>query len=347
MKILALDLGKFKTVACISVDGGFQFVTVSTGRVEFTDLLRAQRPDVVVFETCTAAGWLADLCEELSVGFFVANPNGEAWRWSKIKRKTDRDDALKLARLTLMNQLPTVHVPSRAARAKRTLLKFRQAVVSRRVSLQNEIRALWQAQGLALLASGKSAWTRAGLEFLHTQSRPLPECSAEEFWRGQLGMLVQSLEQAFAQEKTLDRKLDALAKASGQIQRLMTIPGVGRCTAEVICAWIDTPCRFHNGREISSYAGLVPVQYQSGQSDRRGRITKRGSKLLRKTLVECSWLLLRYNPWGQRVVQRISKGQKTRKKQAIVALARKLLVRCWAMLRDGTDWQPELLPARE
>ena len=290
MKILALDLGKFKTVACIYVEGDYRFASVVTHRNEFTRLIQTEQPDVVVFETCTAAGWLADLCEELGVGFFVANPNGEAWRWSKIKRKTDRDDALKLARLTAMNQLPTVHVPSRAVRAKRSLLKFRQAVVSRRVSLQNEIRALWQAQGQALLASGKSAWTRAGLEFLRTQSRPLSECPAEEFWRGQLGMLVESLDHAFAQEKELDRRLDELAKASQHIQRLMTIPGVGRCTAEIVVAYLDDPRRFRNGREVSSYAGLVPVQYQSGQSDRRGRITKRGTvrqlRVLHHTLTE-------------------------------------------------------------
>jgi hypothetical protein len=55
-------------------------------------------------------------------------------------------------------------------------------------------------------------------------------------------------------------------------------------------------------------------------------------------LVEAGWVLLRYNSWAQRLMQRISRGQKTRRKQAIVALARKLLVRCWAMLRDGTAW---------
>jgi len=129
MKILALDLGKFKTVACFYVDGEAEFATVETGRPEFTALLTKHRADVVVFETCTAAGWLADLCEELLQPFFVANPNGEAWRWCQIKRKTDRDDALKLARLTAMDQLPTVHVPSRAVWAKRSLPKFRQSVV--------------------------------------------------------------------------------------------------------------------------------------------------------------------------------------------------------------------------
>ncbi len=82
--------------------------------------------------------------------------------------------------------------------------------------------------------------------------------------------------------------------------------------------WLDDPRRFRNGREVSSYAGMVSVQYQSGESDRRGRIIKRGPRLLRKRLVECTWLLLSYNPWAQQLVQKISKGQKTRKKQATI-----------------------------
>lgn len=346
MKILALDLGKFKTVSCLYVNQNSRFSTMDTSRSAFTRLIQTDHPDVVVFETCTAAGWVADLCEELGVGFFVANPNGEAWRWSTIKRKTDRDDALKLARLTALHQLPTVHVPSRAVRAKRALLKYRQSVVSHRVSLQNEIRAVWQAQGFAPLPAGKCGWTKASIALLKEQSRPLAECEPEEFWRGQLAMLLEALDHARTQEKELEHRLEQLAKSDAHVQRLLTIPGVGRRTAEVICAYLDDPKRFQSGREVSSYAGLVPVQYQSGQSDRRGRITKRGSRLLRKMLVECGWLLIRYNPWAAKLVQRISKGQKTRRKQAIVALARKLLVRCWAMLRDGTDWKPPAEPVR-
>ena len=91
---------------------------------------------------------------------------------------------------------------------------------------------------------------------------------------------------------------------------------------------------------MSAYGGLVPRQYRSGESDRRGRITRRGPALLRKLLVECAWVMLRYNAWARAVYQRLSRGQ-ARKKQAIVALARKLLVRCWAMLRDGQPWRAE------
>jgi transposase len=93
------------------------------------------------------------------------------------------------------------------------------------------------------------------------------------------------------------------------------------------------------------YGGFVPRQYQSTDTDYRGRITKRGPKTLRKLLVECAWVMLRYNPWARAVYQRLTHGGKTRKKQAIVAIARKLLVRCWAMLRDGTTWRADPVPA--
>ena len=68
---------------------------------------------------------------------------------------------------------------------------------------------------------------------------------------------------------------------------------------------------------------------------------------MRKLLVECAWVMLRYNPWARAVYLRLSRG-KARKKQAIVALARKLVVRCWAMLRDQAPWRdsvPAAAPA--
>src|SRR5262249_61273152 len=95
---------------------------------------------------------------------------------------------------------------------------------------------------------------------------------------------------------------------------------------------------------VSAYAGLVPRPYQSGETDRRGRLTRRGPGLLRKLLVECAWVMLRYNAWARSVYARLSRGGKTRRKQAIVAVARKLLVRCWALLRDGTPWRDQPAP---
>ena len=131
------------------------------------------------------------------------------------------------------------------------------------------------------------------------------------------------------------------------MQLLQTIPGVGPRTAEAVAAFLPKPELFRTTKQVSAYGGLVPRQYQSTDTDHRGRITKRGPRTLRKLLVECAWCMLRYNAWARRIYRRVSHGGKTRKKQAIVAVARKLLVRCWAMLRDGTVWREDPTPAAQ
>ena len=108
-------------------------------------------------------------------------------------------------------------------------------------------------------------------------------------------------------------------------------------------ALLDQPERFHKARQVSAYVGMVPKELDSGETVRRGRITKHGSRLVRSLLVEVAWAGLRYNSWVRETFKRISGGKKSRKKIAIVAVGRQLLVRCWAMLRDGTSWQPPAL----
>jgi transposase len=102
---------------------------------------------------------------------------------------------------------------------------------------------------------------------------------------------------------------------------------------------LDDPHRFRTAGQISSYAGLVPKQMQSGMMDRSGHITRRGPSLLRGMLVEVAWMVYQHNAWARDFVNRVSRGIKGRRKIAIVALARKLLVKLWAMLRDNRPWQ--------
>lgn len=196
-RILALDLGKFKTVACVftPADGSSRFITVETTVDHLTGLITREAPTLVVFETCTIAGWVHDLCLKLGTACQVANPNGEGLRWRNVKRKTDRDDAVKLARLAAAGELPTVAMPSPAERQKRSLLHLRQGIVRQRVGTQNALRALVEAQGLRL-ASGHRAWTAVGLTLLRSWAKPLAECGPDELWRGQADLLISELAQS-------------------------------------------------------------------------------------------------------------------------------------------------------
>lgn len=131
--ILAIDLGKYKSVACIldPQDGEFRFTSFETTRAELRKLLGQQQPGVVVIEACLLAGWVHDLCTELGVRCLVANTASEAWKFKHLKRKTDKDDALRLAQLHLLGQLPTVTLPSPQVRQWRSLIALRQTLVGR------------------------------------------------------------------------------------------------------------------------------------------------------------------------------------------------------------------------
>jgi transposase len=340
--ILGLDLGKFKSVTCIYRPATQEaaYRTIATDPLTLRAELRQIRPDLVVFETCTIAGWVSDLCGELGLKCLVADPMNEAWRWSKVRRKTDRDDALKLARMAALGELPTAHVPNREDRQRRGLVAFRHRLVGRRTAIQNHIRALCQAHGI-LLPPGHRAWTAAGRQLLATLAREDADSEVRSLWRLELALEVHALEDVRTRLGALEGTLDALGAADERVRLLETIPGVGRRTAEVIAAYLDEPGRFSTAAAVSAYAGLVPRRFQSGETDRQGRITKRGPRLLRKVLVESAWLMLRYNAWAARLFKRLTRGQKARRKPALIAVARKLLVRCWAMLRKGEAWRAE------
>jgi transposase len=146
--ILAIDLGKYKCVACVYRSAtDHTFHAIDTSRSEVERLITRTRPAVVVIEACSLAGWVHDLCGELGVRCKVANTATEAWKYKHAKRKTDRDDALRLAQLFALGQLPKVVVPAKATREWRALIAHRQALVARRVAAQNRIRSILVGQG--------------------------------------------------------------------------------------------------------------------------------------------------------------------------------------------------------
>jgi transposase len=196
------------------------------------------------------------------------------------------------------------------------------------------------SQGLPA-AIGAKAWTVVGLASLRHHAKPIANCADNELWRGELDLLLERHQQLEAQVRVVEGRLDELAAGDKAMSLLLTVPGVGPRTAEIIATHLGDAKRFGSADEVSAYAGLVPRQYQSGETDRRGRITRRGSRLLRSALVECAWCSLRYNAWAREVWLRLQ-ANGVSKKKAIVGLARKLLVRCWGMLKNGEAWTDPL-----
>ena len=353
-RLLALDLGKFTSVLCVydpQAPEAHRFVPgVRTTPAALHDLLVAHATDdpaatLLVIETCDVAGWVFDLATALGLTVLVANPAHEAWRWTRVKRKTDKDDALKLARLAALGQLPLAHMPPPAQRQRRRLVHYRRVLVDRRTRVKNQVRSIFSQQGLSLPPRSK-AWTKAGIAQLAREARPLRECDdVLDLWRGRLHLELQQLESLTAQVNEVDAQLDALGAADEKVRLLRTVPGVGPRLAETVVAHLDDPKRFRTAAQVASYAGLVPKQFESGTIKRSCRITRRGPTLLRAMLVEVAWMVYVRNGWAKEFVQRISRGVPSRKNIAIVALARKLLIVLWAMLRENVPWRPPRLAA--
>jgi transposase len=348
MNILAMDLGKSKTVVCFyeGETGEHKYNKVKTGPQQIHDLIAENSPDRVVFEICSSAGWVYDICSVLKIDTQVANPNTQGWRWKHVKNKNDKKDALKLAQLSAMNQLPTVHMPKPSVRQKRCLIQYRQTLVSMVVQIKNNIRSILDKQGLRLSA-GKNGWSEKSIEMLSSKALPLEACDISNLWRGQLYVELEMLGSTRKLLSEVTDKLDKLDESDRHVKILQTAIGVGPRLAETIAAFLDEPERFETGKQVGSYAGLTPRQYQSGSMNRQGKISGQGNKLLRSLLVEVSWLGLRHNMWMRQTYQRLLRGSPSRKKIAITAVARKLLVRCWAMIRDGRDWQDEARVERQ
>jgi transposase len=186
-RILAIDLGKFMSVTCLldTTTNETEFWTMSTDQRYLKAVLKRYKPDLVVIESCTIAGWVHDVCSAKGHQLVIYNPNHEAWKWNHIKRKTDRDDEIMIAKLAALDQLIPVYMPSERQREYRRLVKYRTVVRGRLVRIKNNLRAIFQRRGLSM-ASGRNAWALKRLDQIEQHRKPLCDCGKDELWRGEL-----------------------------------------------------------------------------------------------------------------------------------------------------------------
>jgi transposase len=139
-----------------------------------------------------------------------------------------------------------------------------------------------------------------------------------------------------------DATIEPLAVQDPRVPRLRSVPGVGPVTAAAFLAAVDDAQRFHHAHQLEAYLGLVPREYSSGETQRRGPITKAGHSRVRWLLIHAARSILRCQPpaaealwtWALRIATR--RGTHI----AVVALARRLAGILYALLRDGTVYAP-------
>jgi len=242
------------------------------------------------------------------------------------KQKTDRQDAQLILKLMLKDDFPKIWVPSWENRDLRQLLWHRHRMVQARTRIMNQLQAVALNEGLRCK---KRLWRT---------ERPRLESFQLAPWasrrRHDLLELLDRLNPTIAElSQAVEREVEKYPEA----QRLATHPGVGPLTGLAFVLIIGEAERFQCGKQVASYLGLVPLEESSGNRRRLGHITKQGSSILRFLLVEAAQVTVRSLPeWRSRYFHlMMRRGRKIAK----IAMARRLAVSLYWMMRQGWDYQ--------
>ncbi len=280
----------------------------------------------VGMEASGHARWFERLLSELQFELWTGDA-AEIHAKRVRKQKTDRQDAQLILRLMLKDDFPRVWVPSWENRDLRQLLWHRHRMVQARTRIMNQLQAVALNEGLRCK---KKLWREAGREQLEA-FRLAPWASRR---REDLLKLLDGLNPTIAE---LTQAIEQEVEKYPAARRLQTHPGVGALTALAFVLIIGKADRFQCGKQIASYLGLVPLEKSSGNQRRLGHITKQGNSLLRFLLVEAAQVTTRSLPeWRSKYCHlTMRRGRKIAK----VAMARKLAVRLYWMMRKGWDYK--------
>jgi transposase len=334
MRYVGLDAHWRQSTFCVLDERGGKILT-RTVRGPWAEVVeelsRIARPFAVCFEATTGYGILYERLRSVARRVVVAHP-GQLRLIFRSKRKNDRVDAEKLAKLLFLDEVPPIYVPGRDVRSWRQMIGHRQRLARERARAKNTIRAMLRSQGLI---APRGLWSRRGMEWIETRELPT------ELDALQRDMLVERLRAVNEMIARVERALDQVAHHHPGVQLVKTIPGVGDRTAEAVVAWIDDPGRFGRVRAIGRYFGLVPSQDASASTNRLGHITREGPSTVRALLTEAAWQAVRRSPRVREFYERVRRGDPQRRKIALVATAHYLLRAMLSMLQNGEVWRIE------
>jgi transposase len=256
--------------------------------------------------------------------------------------KTDRRDGLKLARTLEAGLLSPIYVPEARQRADRELVRQRHRVQRDRCTSMVRLKSFFLTYDVQVPEEAGAHWSGDFEAWLR-------ELTLED---SALNRVLEELRGLYFE---LDRRVDSLtaelrqmarsSEYAQQVELLSTVPGIGWLTALTLIVEIVDFSRFRDGEALSSFAGLTPSEYSSGDRIRHGRITRQGNPIVRSVLVESSWILISKDPEMRRFYDRI----KVRRggKRAIVAVARKLCHRLLAIAHSGQAYRVNASQTKE
>jgi transposase len=243
--------------------------------------------------------------------------------------KTDRNDARGMAQMMRAGLYRPVHVKTLRSQKLRMLLTHRKLLQSKAIAIENDLRGTLRNFGLKVGMVGKLKFEPRIKELVEN----LPD----------LAVLVEPLlvvrRVLREQLVIIHRRLLAIVRDDEVCRRLMTTPGVGPVVALTYRATVDVPARFRKSKSVGAVFGLTCAKYQSGESERSGRISRCGDEMMRVMLYEAAQAMLHSKRWSWLKAWGMKIAKHRGMKKAIVALARRLAVIMHRIWVDGTEFQ--------
>lgn len=247
--------------------------------------------------------------------------------------KTDRRDSRKLANFLSKRILKAVCVPDPELCAHRQTLRRRQQLLSDRIRVQQRIKSELSFWGLSI-ASPCGPWT---VSFYNR----LKEIVFGNSYMNQSFIALlneyEYLNRLIEQQTGLLKELATSELYAERVRLLRTVPGIGLLSALHLIFELGDISRFARAEQLAAYVGLTPSQYSSGENVRMGRITRCGKSDLRTVLTEAAWTAIKKDTELREVYESLKFRRGAKK--AIVAVARRLLLRCRRVLLDGTPYR--------
>ena len=336
---VGIDLGK-KTYEMCSISQNGK-ITRSGGKTDFAGIdslcKKLKKNDVVAMEACSLAFRIERaIREKAGCRAIILNPGRLAIIFMSA-RKTDKEDSLKLAKFLRSHEedeMPIVTPPTDEEWARRKLLSEYRSLKSLRTKEINRLHAIFEHNGY-------TQFGRKDMRVQKNREEILPLLKGYE--KDEALRLAERLEVVERQIEELCQKIDGEAKKDGNVQKIMTVPGIGPVTALSYVAYIGDVNRFENAHQVSNFIGFVPKVDRSCTINRMGHITKQGNPLLRSLLVQAAWACVRSKNGGalkdkynyMAATRNIGKGK------SIVTIARKIGELLYTLLKNNQTYEPK------
>jgi transposase len=293
-----------------------------------------KKDDIIGIEAGNLAFLLAkEIKKEVGAEVIILNPGDLRIIFESLK-KTDKNDSLNIAKFIKRNpreELPEVRIPDEYEEEARRLISEEEFWTTSKTRAVNRLHSILTNFGITMVTKKEIKNADKRMEIVKGLDIKIKNAAGRI--ESQIALAESMLERIREEIK------DLLKKKKDKTETIMSMPGFGIITALTILGYIGDGSRFSNGKQVSYYVGLVPRVDNSGETNKKCRIIKRGCRQLRRVMIQCAWAMVR-SPYANEF--KIKFEELKRRKgsgKAIVAVARKMIELVYILLRKGEKYK--------